>query len=68
MFKDEGKKFIKRKPVICSLLLTACVAFILYLSRGGMETPGELLWGVLLVGLCLIYPIIMTSIKLIALF
>ncbi len=68
MFTDEGKKFIKRKPVLSSLLLTACVAFILYLSRGGMDTPGELLGGVLLVGLCLIYPIILTLINLIALF
>lgn len=67
MFIDEGKKYIKRKPVLCSLLLTACVAFILDLSSGEMKVPGELLFGMLLIGLCF-YPIILTLINLIALF
>lgn len=68
MFTDEGKKFIKRKPVLCSLLLTICVAFIFDLSSGGMKDPGELLFAVLLIGLFFIYPIILTLINLIALF
>lgn len=63
----DGKKFIKRKPVLCSLLLSVCAAFIFRMSDGAAST-GEFIFSVLLIGLCFIYPLILTLINLIALF
>lgn len=63
----DGKKFIKRKPVLCSLLLSVCAAFIFRMSDGAAST-GEFIFSVLLIGLCFIYPLILALINLIALF
>lgn len=63
----DGKKFIKKKPVLSSLLLSVCAAFIFRMSDGAAST-GELILSVLLIGLCFIYPLILTLINMIALF
>ena len=67
MFTDEENNFIKRRPVLCSMLLTVCIAFFLDLFDGPASF-GELIFSAILISLCFLYPFFLTVVNLIALF
>lgn len=69
MITDREKIFIRKRPVLCSVVVTLCIGFVFIItSEGGMIAPGELLLGILAIGLCFLYPLVLSLINLIALF